>query len=107
MAASRTISVEIDAYLWSELYGPQDLQADPERVASFLSYRNDKPSAKYVKVGRARITVELIDERAIVDNKVEALKEEKREVLATAQAKATQIEKQIQSLLAITCDVEA
>lgn len=52
-------------------------------------------------IGEATITVEVPDERTLIDNKVEALREEVKATRAEATAKVTKLEGQIQQLLAI------
>ncbi len=98
----RTITAKIPAYLWSAFYGPQDLQQPDAQVLNVLTLRDVGNSPAYIKVGTAYVTVQLIDEKSVIANKVEALKSEKQKTLADAQAKATHIESQIQQLLAIT-----
>lgn len=103
----RTITAEVPAYLFSICYGPQDLQRPDAEVASLLTLRDMSHATDYVRVGTAQVTIELADESEIVANKVEALKAQKQQTLADAQAKATAIESQIQQLLAITNGVPA
>lgn len=55
----------------------------------------------YIYAGHAAIEVSLLPQADITARAVETLKQQKMQVLADAQAKATQIEGQIQSLLAI------
>ena len=55
----------------------------------------------YVMVGMARIEIELLPQKEITTKAVATLRQQKEQVLATAQAEATRIEGQIQSLLAI------
>ena len=107
MTSPRTITAEVPAYLWSEFYGPQDLQQSAAEVVSVLSLRDMRANQKYVLVGTANVTVELLDEDSIVANKIEALRAQKTQTLADAQAKATQIERQINELLALTNEVSA
>ncbi len=56
--------------------------------------------------GEAEITLQLVDHKALVENKVEALKAEVKSIKAEATMKVTQIERQIQTLLAITYEPE-
>lgn len=56
----------------------------------------------FSKVGTAEVTITLHDPDDLIANKVAALKAEKTQTLADAEAKATRIERQIQQLLAIT-----
>ena len=55
----------------------------------------------YTQVGTAVIEVEVFEHKEIVANKVGALREEIKATRAKAAAKVTEIEGQIQSLLAI------
>ena len=56
----------------------------------------------YIHVGMATVEIELMPARDITSSAVTALKTKKTAVLAAAQAEATRIEQEIQSLLAIT-----
>lgn len=58
--------------------------------------------ASWIKVGTAEVVVTLDDDDTVRENLVDSLRKEKSKVLAEAQAKATQIEDRIQSLLAIS-----
>lgn len=55
----------------------------------------------YILVGMARIEIELLPQKEITTKAVATLRQQKEQVLATAQAEATRIEGQIQSMLAI------
>ena len=55
----------------------------------------------YIMVGKAHIEIELLPQKEITTKAVVTLRQQKEQVLATAQAEATRIEGQIQSLLAI------
>lgn len=55
----------------------------------------------YVMVGTAAIEITLLPKKEVTSRAVASLREQKAHVLATAQAEATRIEGQIQSLLAI------
>ena len=57
--------------------------------------------------GMARIEIELLPQKEITTKAVATLRQQKEQVLATAQAEATRIEGQIQSLLAIEHVAEA
>lgn len=103
----RTITAEIPAYLLSTCYGPEDLKRADSDVANLLTLRNMSMAPDYVRVGTAQVTIELVSESEIVANKVQALRAEKQQTLADAQAKATRLESQIQQLLAITHEVAA
>lgn len=55
----------------------------------------------YVLVGHAEITVDLLPTKKVTEHAVASLRKQKEKVIADAQAAATSIERQIQSLLAI------
>jgi hypothetical protein len=55
----------------------------------------------YTHIGTAVIEVDVFDQKEIVANKVDALREEIKATRAKATARCTEIEGQIQSLLAI------
>lgn len=59
----------------------------------------------YVQVGTAKVEIEFMQRDEITSGAVVALRKQKNEVLAQAQKQATEIEKKIQSLLAITNEV--
>ena len=80
----------------------------PDQVTSTLAYTTSGPgtngyleSQGYTYIGTAEITVTVGDRTEIVTSKVQGLKEQQRSILAKAQAESTQIEEQIQKLLAI------
>ena len=56
----------------------------------------------YMYVGRAKIEVELLPQKEVLTHAVASLQKQKTQILADAQAAVTGIERQIQSLLAIT-----
>lgn len=73
--------------------------------AEGLVYSNANMTAHgWTLAGEAEITIHLVDERELIDNKVDALKEEAKNIRAEATARCTKIEGQIQELLAITYD---
>lgn len=106
--SKHTITGTIKAQLAS-CYGPQDLRGvDPQTIISRLSFaEGDMSKYGYSVVGTAEVTVTLFDEDTMVGAKVEALRAEATRVQAEATAKVTQIEHQIQRLLAITNEAPA
>lgn len=60
----------------------------------------------YRHVGWAEIKVEIMPVKSMLNSAIKALKTEKESVLAAAQKRATEIEGEIQKLLAITYDAE-
>lgn len=76
---------------------------DGDAVVAEVVYSNfDMTDCGWSLVGEAEIRLEVPDERQLVENKVESLRAERRKVLADAEAKATSLDRQIQTLLAIS-----
>ena len=92
---------------------PEKTAADEFSIVSKDSMTNegalraDWAKDGYILVGMARIEIELLPQKEITTKAVATLRQQKEQVLATAQAEATRIEGQIQSLLAIEHVVEA
>ena len=86
--------------------GPKEL-ADP-RVVSRLAYSDSEmKSMGWTLLGTAEIKLTLVGDREIVENRVDSLRAEQKKVVADAQKKSTEIERQIQTLLAIAYEGEA
>lgn len=96
----KTIIGEIYAYL-SKSSGPDDIERYGLGAVSFFTGADMAPYG-YTMLGPVPVSVRIPDAKTIVDNKVTSLKEEKTKILAEAQAKATEIDRKIQTLLAIT-----
>jgi len=110
--ATKTITATVDAWL-SQYQNPAHLldpKTSPDRVVAMITCvrRDSDPKAwqrdGYTLVGTAEVTLHLVDERAVVENKVTSLRAEKERTLAEAHAKAVELEGQIQKLLAISYD---
>lgn len=100
--SERTITFETPALLTPN-YGPDSLT--PEHASHACSFYNFSYVPEgYILIGKATITLTIVEEQQIVANKVESLKAEKQRLLAEAERKVTQIESQIQSLLALPCE---
>jgi len=80
---------------------PWKSKESPEEFSNLSFVDCDMTDQGYVKVGTATITVELIDNKEIVNGQLSMLNEAKRRVQAEAEKALTEIETQIQSLLAI------
>lgn len=108
MKEPTVIKATVCAWLASH-YGPQDLKTPPQRAISTICLyepgsdqgKKNWQASGYVLIGEADVTVRLIDEQVMVEQKVESLRAEKTRVLAEAQARATGIDADIQKLLAI------
>ena len=68
---------------------------------SLLDPEMDMSSMGWTLIGTATITLDLVDRRTLIDNKVESLKAEAASIRAEAYRKAMHIDNQIQQLLAI------
>ncbi len=75
--------------------------ADPSDIENLSFTPYDMADEGWVKVGEAEITVTMRDKNEIIDEQVSVLKEAKRRIQAESVARVTQIDAQIQSLLAI------
>lgn len=101
-SAGRTVTATTKAWL-TQSYGPEDLLLAPEEVVKRLYYTNQgMTTLGWTCVGTAAVTVELVEEKKLVDNKIEALKGELQSTLAAAEMAANKIRGQIQNLLALT-----
>jgi len=106
--AARVIEGEVIAYLGS--YGrPEHLRGTPAEALESLCFSTSPNMGDHgwTRVGKATVTVEIVDEKSIFENKVASLRAEKAQVMAKATAEATEIERKIQTLLAITFEGEA
>lgn len=104
---TRTITATTQAWL-PDYSGPDDIAGTPEAAINALVFHDpvDRDGSYwkamgYTLVGDATITVEVQDERAIVESKVESLRAQKAKVIGDAHAAAVAIESKIQKLLAI------
>jgi hypothetical protein len=97
------VTATLSAFLMSGTsVTPQQLQT--EHGVRHMCFRDDKDywlKLGYTYIGEATITVDVPDEKTLIDSKVEALREEIKTTRADATAKVTQLEGQIQQLLAI------
>lgn len=76
------------------LVGPDNINKDGSLKAMWAD-------DGYLLVGNAEITVDLLPTKKVTEHAVASLRTQKEKVIADAQAAATSIERQIQSLLAI------
>lgn len=103
----RTVTGTLIAWLAS-YQGPDEVSSklDDAQVINNLQFSNGEYMGRgenpWTKVGLATVVVTLVDEREMVENKVESLRAEQQSVLAETQNKATQIERKIQTLLVIS-----
>ena len=98
------VTAQMHAYLPSHSKAtPQDLQTEKgvKALAFFADNSKYWAEAGYTYIGQATVTVEVPDMRDLVNNKVASLREQAVAIRAEATAKCTEIEGQIQNLLAI------
>lgn len=80
---------------------------DPGRmIGATVFAASDMTTMGWTRVGVATVELEIENENQIRQNMVGALREQKKTVLAKAQLEATQIEEQIQNLLAISYEAK-
>jgi hypothetical protein len=80
---------------------PADLRTE-EGARRLSFFRADMSAYGFLYIGKATITVEIPDEKELVENAVASLREQAAHIRAKATAECTEIEGQIQQLLAIT-----
>jgi len=110
--SARVIEGQIDAWITehsASFIGPKEIaEGSDEMLVRCLSYSTyDMSASGWTKVGTARIEITLKGNDQIIAGKVDALQALKTKTLADAQLKVTEIEAQIQTLLAITCEVQS
>jgi len=81
----------------ADLKNPVDLGTN----GSMTMFSLDMSDVGYLKVGEATVTIDVTAEQDATVAAVELLRKQQVDVLAKAQAKHTEIEQQIQSMLAI------
>lgn len=81
---------------------PEEI-TDPTKIRlGSLSYTSlDMSDCGYTLIGNATITLELPEQRQLIDAKVTAMRAEVKKIRGEAEAKANHIESQISNLLAI------
>lgn len=101
---------------WVSKYGMRDFaQAKQDRDSEAMVHATHfspnegmgKGKDAWTRVGIATITVEFEGDDKVVANAVKALRSQQKAVRAEAEAEATNIERQIQQLLAIANEVRA
>lgn len=100
--SARTITTTIGAWL-TPYSAPMDLlRADSKDVIANLAWSaNEMGSSGWARVGTAEVTLQLDDEKQILERQVESLRAEQTKTRADAQARVTELERQIQLLLAL------
>ena len=103
----KTITSEVIACLHP--YGVNANELHNLRSAAQLAYIDNEESlpSKWVKVGKATITIEFFDTDVVVQDKLEILNKQLAEARAEAQEKINFIQDQINNLTAIAYEVQA
>ena len=86
-----------------------DASTDDNETINVMAFSNVESMGsapnQWIRIGVAEITVEIVDEKQMVVNTVAALRTEQQSVRAEAEKRATDIDRQINELLAITNEV--
>lgn len=105
------MEITFETKAWISEYNsvtPKELQT-VAGVASLHYSRTDLSEHGYTLAGTAKVTIDVIDEHALIQNKVESLRQQAVTIRAEATAKCTRIEGMIQQLLCIehsTADID-
>lgn len=102
----KEIRATVAAWFTSDYSGPQDLLRDPEYAVTSVTFSNCMDMAKHgwTLAGEADIVLRPLQEQQLIESKVDSLRKQKSKVLADAQAQATEIERQINTLLCLSFD---
>lgn len=104
----KTLTGKTTVWLSNKYYGPADIVRDGTKAIGKLSYcSHDMSPNGWMAIGETEVTINFYPMDEIVDKRVKGLREEQKKTMADAQLKSTQIEREIQSLLAITNEVSA
>lgn len=96
------MKITFETKAWISEYNsatPDELQTSKGAASLYYSPSGLGDSGTFA--GNAVITLDLLDHRTLVDNKIEALREQAAGIRAEATQKCTRIEGQIQQLLCI------
>jgi hypothetical protein len=106
MSASRVISGKVGVWLtpYSSL-GPKQLaDGDGAAIVRDVDFSQHDMAPEWTRIGTAQVQITLEPTDQIINNKIDALRTEQKKVVADAQKKSTDLEREIQQLLAITYD---
>lgn len=95
----KTITGKVKAWISS----PDDKSFSKDKAESYWYSNNDMSNIGWVCAGYAEVTIQLNDDKTIITNMVESLKQQQNNIQAAAQMEVTRIEEKIQSLLCIEC----
>ena len=96
----KTITATVPAYMHKCLPLDELMNIAPESAISRIVIGGTHDES-WLWIGSASVTVEIADEKEIKTELVESLKEAKKKIQADAEKNITDIDAQIQSLLAI------
>lgn len=96
----KTITATVSAYMnrWSSV---DELMERKPKDAIGAIFIGDTTDSTWIRIGSASVTVEIADDKEIKAGLVDSLKATKKKIQADAEKSITEIDAQIQSLLAI------
>ena len=99
----RVITGKTTAWLGS-YQGPEDLIGkEPDKVIGRLNYSSyDMTDNGWSRVGIATVTIEIPDDKTLIDNKAESIKAQIKKVKADSQNAITLLTDKLNQLLAIS-----
>ena len=104
--SERVIKGTISAWL-TQYNSLSTLDYEPENLLSCVAFHQfDMKDQGWTYVGKAEITLTLVDHDQVIANKVDSLRAEQTAIRADAQKKITELNGEIQNLLAIAFDAK-
>lgn len=102
----RTVTATTTAWLTNSYYGPNELKVNDDlRIVNMLGYSaSSMESVGWTKCGTAIITIELHDEKELIEAKVESLDAEIAKAYAEAESTINRLKEMKSKLLAIGFD---
>jgi hypothetical protein len=95
------VTIETKAYLSDSSNVTPDQLQTPEGARHLSFFKSDMTGYSYTYIGPATVTVDVPDQRTLVESKVASLRAQAANLRAETTAKCTAIEGQIQQLLCI------
>lgn len=106
----RTVTADVAAWITNETTSPEFLlTGEPADVIGTLYFHNFDGCIPdgWVKAGDATVTLTLVGERELINNKAAKLRVEINKVQADAEIRINELKGKLQNLLAITCQPES
>lgn len=102
--STRTITGTTKAWITEHSTArPEDIAEGNPQLVKWLAYSDhDMSTEGWALIGEAQITINLPSVNEVVTNRVASLRQQITNVRAEAENKATQLEREVQELLAIT-----